>query len=490
MSQIGAIQHNPGSLSSPATQPGILRKIRSKLKPDIDKLRCHLRQLRVSQANGEPHKPAVSNEPRDGGELSPIHQLPEEIIEEIMLYATNGSVDVCLPASDAWRMEQVCHRWEYVARNLTALWRTIDISLGALALYKTGVPLHVVKKLLERCVLRAGHRPLRLKLMDVCAPETFMAVLRLVSVYSHQWETLYVSLSMLKEPLVLERGLGQLTALEITGKYRGSGTPLEMFANAEAIHSLHLSFSPKPYITLKVPWSNIRQLSISRCDFSPGEFAQLVRHIPNIVSFTSKWSNGIVESGKPSIPQPIVRPRLRRLEIELYQHELGPMLHYFTLPALTHLTVSLAMARKSSLHQMEDPVVQLIRRSYCSLTMLSVNAVDSSSIYDILEVSPNVTELELDLVPDAHLILEYLVQPDILAPDLCVLSLSLKEDQGVRCIGPLITLIQARSLTSGVLKRVMITMRESKGVDPFKKLLYPLREQTGVTICITDYLRI
>ncbi|KAF9035890.1 hypothetical protein BJ165DRAFT_1533370 [Panaeolus papilionaceus] len=459
----------------------------------MDKLKLHLGLLRVAeQTRLEASGPNELGNYRQSidGQLSPIHQLPDEILEEVMLYATQGSVDICAPTSDAWTMERVCHHWRNIALKLTTLWRTIDISLGALVTYKAGVPLKVVKNLLELCTSRARDRPLRLRLMDICPQETFMAVLRLVSIYSHQWETFYVSVSMLKETLPFERGLGQLTALELTGKYRGTA-PLDSFLNAKKLTSLHLFHFPKPYLTLRIPWTNIQHLTISRCEFHAGEFVQLIRLIPNIVTFAHKWSSGVIESGKTTCLESVLRPRMRRLEVELYQHDLSPMLHHFTLPSLTDLTVVLVAARaRPHFSEIDNPVVRLIHRSSCSLSRLSVSAVDSSSIYDILEVSPNVKELELDLVPDPHLILEYLVQPDLLSPDLETISLSLKEDQGVMCVGPLITLIQARSLTSGLLRQVTITMRESKGVEPFRNLLYPLRKETGVQVSITDYLRI
>ena len=85
----------------------------------------------------------------------------------------------------------------------------------------------------------------------------------------------------------------------------------------------------------------------------------------------------------------------------------------------------------------------------------------------------------------------------VLLPELCEFSLECMVDQGVVCIGPLISVIRSRSCCDdeggsegggsgggGRLQMVNLTLREKRGVDPFAALLQPLGIETGVGIVI------
>ena len=427
------------------------------------------------------------------GLLSPIRRLPNELLGEILLYSAGGRVNVCSPRSDIWNFEKVCKKWRDIAIS-SEIWSSIDVSLESMAPWNPGTPIAMVAHLVELCLRRSRDRSLSVKFEEIGSPVNFKDIFDIFSPYSNRWEELFLSLSMLPaESPTLDYGLTRLNFLRFSGAYKSS-TPLNTFKHAQQLQRLHLFSVPKPLRSLLLPWSQITDFKAILCQFRSGEFVDILKAMPNVVRLVLRWNKGIKRINDTDINH-IHLHRLKIIELVTFPSETYAILQLLTFPLLTDLTIVSGSNSDPSMYTLlADSVVNAINRSSCQLTSLSLHSVDSTCIARILPHTQWVKNLELGYIQSAQVILRQLVLPSLCVPNLRSFSLECMVDQGVTCIGPLISVIRSRSCCpddrGGVggggehLQIVNLTLRERRGVDPFAAILQPLGIETGVGIVI------
>ena len=423
------------------------------------------------------------------GLLSPIRRLPNELLGEILLYAAGGRVNVCSPRSDIWRFEKVCKKWRDISLS-SEIWSSIDVSLESMVPWKLGTPVAMVAYLVELCLRRSGDRPLSIKFQEIGSPVNFKDIFNILSPYSNRWEELFLSLSMLQaDSPILDYGLTRLNFLSLSGAYQSS-TPLHTFYHAQQLQRLHLFGVPKPLRSLLLPWSQITDFKAVVCQFRTGEFVGILKAMPNIVRFTSRWNRGIKKINVADNNHIHLR-RLKTLNLVTFPSEAYAILQLLTFPLLTDLTIGSGNSDPSMYTLLADSVVSAINRSSCQLTSLSLLCVDSACVTRILPHTRWVENLVLGSIQSAHVILRQLVWPSLYVPRLRSFSLECISNQGVTCIGPLVSVIQSRSCPDnggaegeGRLRTVNLTLWEKRGGDPFVAILQPLGIETGVRIDI------
>jgi hypothetical protein len=431
------------------------------------------------------------------GLFSPIRRLPNELLGEILLYSAGGRVNVCSPRSDIWNFEKVCKRWRDISLSLE-IWSSIDVSLESMAPWKPGIPMAMVARLVELCLRRSRDRSLSVKFEEIGSPDNFKDIFDIFSPYSNRWEELFLSLSMLPaESPTLDYGLNRLNFLRFSGEYK-SFTPLDTFKHAQQLQRLHLFSVPKPLRSLLLPWSQITDFRAILCHFRSGEFVGILKAMPNVVRLILKWNKGIKRNNGADINHIHLR-RLKVLELVTFPSETYAILQLLTFPLLTDFIISSSVSDPSLYALLADSVVSAINRSSCQLTSLSLHSVDAACVSRILPHTPWVENLELRSIQSAHDFLTQLVRPSLYVPHLRLFSLECMVDQGVACIGPLISVIQSRSSPddqedeyseggggghSSSLQMVNLTLKEKRGVDPFVTILRPLRIEFGVEIVI------
>jgi hypothetical protein len=203
----------------------------------------------------------------------------------------------------------------------------------------------------------------------------------------------------------------------------------------------------------------------------------MLKSMPSIVRFISRWNKGIRRINGADL-KPIHLRHLKIFELEAFPSEIYTILQPLIFPLLTDLTiVTTSTTVDSSMYTLlADSVVSAISHSSCRLTSLSLRSVDSACVSRILQHTRSVKNLELGYIQSAQIILEQLVWPSSLVPRLRSFALECKVDQGVTCIGPLISVIRSRSYSDdqgaeGRLRMVNLTLREKRGVDPFAVIL-------------------
>ena len=452
------------------------------------------------------------------GLLSPIRRLPNELLSEILLYSSGGRVNVSSPKSDIWKFERVCKKWRDISLS-SEIWSSIDVSLECImAPWNPGTTIEMVAQLAELCLRRSRDRSLSVKFEEIGSPVNFKDIFDLFSAYSNRWEELFLSLSMLpteKSP-ILDYGLTRLNFLRFSGAYKGS-TPLDTFKHAQQLQRLHLFSVPKPLRSLLLPWSQITDFKAILCIFRTGEFVDILKSMPNIVRFVSRWNKGIKKVVNNSAADNtetdinhIHLPHLKSLELVSFPFETYAVLELLICPLLTDLTIISSNNNSdptttTSSNFLADSIINTITRSSCQLTSLSLHSLSSTCISRILPYTRWVRYLELGYIHSVDVVLRQLVfLPSeslgggvVLLPELCEFSLECMVDQGVVCIGPLISVIRSRSCCDddlgegggsggrgGHLQMVNLTLREKRGVEPFAAILQPLGIETGVGIVI------
>ena len=421
------------------------------------------------------------------GLLSPIRRLPNELLGEILLHFSGGRVDVCSPRSDIWKFEKVCKRWRDVSLS-SEIWSSIDVFLESMTPWKPGTPMDMVTHLVELCLRRSRDRSLSVKFVEIGSPVMFKDIFDILSHYSDRWKELYLSLSMLPtEPPTLDYGLTSLNFLRFSGAYKGAKS-LDTFKDARHLRRLHLISVPKPLRSLLLPWSQITDFKADLCQFRTGEFLGILKAMPNVVRFISRWNKGIKRINSTDI-DPIHLHRLKIFELETFPSETYTILQLITFPSLTDLTIVSSNSDPSLYSLLADSVINAISRSSCQLTSLSLRSVDSACVARILQHTRSVKNLELGFIQSAQVMLQQLVWPSLFVPHLRSFSLECVVDQGVKCIGPLVSVIRSRKCSDdqgdeGYLQMVDLTLREKRGVEPFAVILRPLGIETGVGIVI------
>ena len=504
---LATIQQNSGQLVSLDAELAHLYTIMNQLKTRRSKL-----ELQITYQNGL---------------LSPIRRLPNELLAEILLYSAGGRVNVCSPRSDIWKFERVCKKWRDISLSLE-IWSSIDVSLESMVPWNSGgTPMAMVAHLLQLCLFRSRDRSLSIEFREIGSPVNFKDIFDIFIPYSNRWEELFLSLSMLPpKPPTLDYGLTRLKFLRFSGEYKTSSTsPLDTFKHAQQLQRLHLFSVPKPLRSLLLPWSQITDFKAVLCYFRTLEFVDILKAMPNLVRLVLRWNKGIkrtttTTSTTTDSDTTIHLAQLKLIELVTFPFETYAILQLLTFPLLTNLTIVSSINNNNNNNNnnsdpsmytiLADSIINAINRSSCQLTTLSLRSVDSGCIARILPYTRWVEHLELGYIQSADVILQQLVlmPPSLssssssslfLVPNLRSFSLECMMDQGVTCLGPLISVIRSRSCccsdeggaTAAAaegggerLRIVNLTLREKRGVNPFAAILQPLSIETGVGIVI------
>ncbi|KDR84423.1 hypothetical protein GALMADRAFT_712834 [Galerina marginata CBS 339.88] len=419
------------------------------------------------------------------GLLAPIRQLPDELLVEIMLFWSRGKVDVCSPKSDVWNIEKVCKRWRSIATSTQEIWSSIDVFLGSLTPYTdTGISVEVATRLLSRCLQRSGHHALSVRFLEIGSSSLFTKTFKLLSAFSHRWERLSFSLSLIQGSPNLENGLTTLRYLSLSGSYKGLDR-LHSFRHAQLLSQLHLFSVTKPFRSLVLPWLQLTRFKSAFCEFRTGEFFEILRHMPNLVEFSSKWNRGLSKTDANYL-QPIHFRSLRSFEIEASASELPIILQPLTMPSLSDLYIHTEQSTTTSLYiHLANFTVNAIRRSLCAITTLSLFFVNPACISIILEAVPTLKFLYLGYITGVETIIRSLSKSESLVPNLENFSLTCKPNQGMFSVGPLVELVKVRRRRfSECFRSLDLTLKEEKGVGAIAEVLKPLSNDYGIAIVI------
>ncbi|KAK1230845.1 hypothetical protein PQX77_006063 [Marasmius sp. AFHP31] len=345
--------------------------------------------------------------------LSPIHQLPPELLIKIFRLICASTWLRISETPQIVNLTFVCGRWREIALSTPSLWADIDFStarwLGKYG-FESKEPQNDLPRLVRVVRLflaRSQRAPLNLSLslydFDESSPD-IVDLMDLVATTKERWRAFSFNESLFNQlehsssgqlcrpsPLSLESlTLALSMHRPLSGMTPDPRPLLQGFESCTSLISLSLIASSGQYWSrLSLPWRQITKLQISSIDaFSLGEMLKKTPELKELcvlsVTFTSNPETG-------SWISPISHARLEYLDLG-YQTDVPSTLRHFTFPRLSSLLLPCDEA--------EDPwnhshFTEFLERSSCTVTHLRVN---TSSGPNILRLFPRLKSLYVEEV--------------------------------------------------------------------------------------------
>jgi hypothetical protein len=292
--------------------------------------------------------------------VSPIRDLPLEIVEEILSSCISATVDLAaLELGDPpWNLTQICAAWRGVALGLPSLWNNIAVEFPCsqrercahlrnkldIFLSRTGnstISLNLratmflddnpsCRPFIDSIINCVRPHAGRLRLLELQPAQVFMPIMVLPSALVHALE--FVCLNFTKEdnssPRFFGPGIGftnKITAFE-TARNLHSVTLISEYAD------MHLS-------VFRFPWSQLTHLIILDTFVYFADGHEVLRQCTGLVSCSTGITTDIMCYA--TLPPTLLR-NLVSLTIHAYdaEEEHGRFLEPFVLPSLRHLELA------------------------------------------------------------------------------------------------------------------------------------------------------
>lgn len=351
--------------------------------------------------------------------LSSIRRLPPEILGEIFLFASAGSAIECAPRSEANQdntpmlLCQICSYWRTVAVSVPRLWSNIRLNL----LYKPLYFNQSVRNVLGLCLALSKNEPLTLS-FECNGVMYFLLILETLMAHSERWKDVslicdrfFSSQSTLAQAKNLRlpnlRRLCIDTARSVAEWENGPPSrPLEAFEDAPNLRELSLTDVMHPFQSFRVPWSQLTHFSSKGSIFAEGEFTQIIRHMKDLISFSTEGER-ILEVAST---EPVLLPHLRKLSITNKGSYISKTCQFLTAPNLEELAITAVTPFVA------EQTVAMIERSGCKPKQLTLrSSLDAGAVGDenlnvvwVLAALPSLACLELTVASAAVLILPQL----------------------------------------------------------------------------------
>ncbi|ESK91789.1 hypothetical protein Moror_10618 [Moniliophthora roreri MCA 2997] len=330
--------------------------------------------------------------------LSPIHRMPNEILEIVFAFACEENWMRKLCRAPALILSKTCGRWREIALSTPSLWSSICIDFGD---WNRDYQIlnGLTRLFLDRS--RASSLKIILDFNDEDIKGYAVLIMKAMVRHSNRWKDL--ELRRIQQGVIghavfhpLRGSLTVLSHLTITG------TPLEtspdfscdLFGVCPSLTSLAL----EPGFTLTthcpLPWSQIRSLRLQMC--YGGDGLQSFALARNVQRLEIDQFGG----GSPYLGDYIISTVQKLIVVVLRSNEFSCIMESTTLSQLSSLQVSGCKTSPLSTWQQWDQkcITDFLHRSSCTLTSLSLKWVPITDIQtiDLLQKVPTLTRLHIE----------------------------------------------------------------------------------------------
>ncbi|KAG7090651.1 hypothetical protein E1B28_009752 [Marasmius oreades] len=406
--------------------------------------------------------------------LSPVYRLPSELLSEIFGYCCEYNfLDLAMPP--AISLSMVCGRWREIVLSSPRLWSSITIMGLRYHNYQQAdegtdeedvdeEELHRdrVTNRIRLCLERSKSAPLALNVTihDNSWDEHDLGyiVMRLLAEHSERWEKFtFTGPEFYASSVAGEINLPILSHLRLMLLDRDSLLPLDRFRNCPVLSSVDTDTTDR----LQLPWASIRALRLTECTDSSV--------LPVLSSCLNLEELRLFEHYDSYDQTPrremIMSDTIKTLSIlSIDSDSEGQIVQHFTFPRLS--SIDIVHPRMSPLH-----LQQLIQRSSCSITSLSLNGprLTDPQLSSLLRLMPELRMLDIGNCEGYPIsgprFLEHLVvNPDdhqMFLPHLMELKIELAGEQ-----------VDEQTLTNALTSRLfrISSVSSSIGVDRLKSL--------------------
>ncbi|KAK0193510.1 hypothetical protein F5146DRAFT_952465 [Armillaria mellea] len=327
--------------------------------------------------------------------MSPVRQLPVEILSEIFAFSTNCFYDVFAPnlMEGPWALSKVCSRWRAVSIGCCPeMWKNMNIAFNV----DPKDPKALLGLVFSRC--RDGPLHIRIGYVDS------VNLLSIVMKESTRWRSFEVYCQDPQLMAALGAVQGKLDTLESLSLWLSNDPdqgPITAFVIAPRLKTVELK-GQKGETRVLLPFSQLVSYIDDSYPPEPGAstakyFLNILKKSPHLLKFHAgcyAWFPGHYAPVHPVIEPPIVHESLE--ELSSYD---PAMLRSIVLPGLRVVKMEIPDGGNSP----RTPLLalhELIVKSNCSLTCLTLRNIglgDRGTPYwkDVLELTPSLTKLEV-----------------------------------------------------------------------------------------------
>ena len=344
--------------------------------------------------------------------ISPIKDLPQEIIAEIISSCVSSTVHLAAlgPNESPWNLTQICSVWRHIALTTPSLWNDITVQFPC---HQECESAHL-RGMLEIFLSRAGNLPISLDISAAmfydynpfCSPfiDSIIDIVRphVGRLQSLELQPPWVFMPLLELPGGVVRALESVTL--VFAKEDGDSPPF--FGHGDGLTSNITAFEAAPDLrsvylisqyadmhlnAFRLPWAQLTHLTIleTYVDFADGH--EVLRQCTSLIS----CSIGVATDDfcVPTISPTILR-NLESLTVHAYDEEgtHGRFLEPFILPCLRHLELT----SENNAPWSEMNVAPLIRRSSpAKLESFHSTAMTPRDVSAVLAEVPLLKELSI-----------------------------------------------------------------------------------------------
>lgn len=366
--------------------------------------------------------------------LSPVKELPYELLAKIFSYSITGTVKLPLQRSSApWNLIHVCSKWRGVALQVSNLWNDISISFSS----DRQEEFARITNMLEVFLSRTGNVPISLEILaehiqssPLSNPDAFCTSIEdIVRPHAGRLRHLLIRPpdqfgALFGQPAHAPNVLESLS-LYVAHFADGANATTAGITIPGGAHNLRKITISTDSATIDVdsllfPWAQLTELRILNTVVTYAGCHAALRQCPNLVSFAL----GIVPNDRACLAQ-IPNTRLTHLEsltvMSRAEGEHGHFLHPFILPSLKEFVIT--GGRQT--YWLGLPA--LITRSSCSLKRFEAVDFSTLELLEFLLAIPSLTEWSVRSTYSSYFLKHIIPQisRDSLVPNLQVLKCDL-----------------------------------------------------------------
>ncbi|KAJ7088540.1 hypothetical protein C8R43DRAFT_1050702 [Mycena crocata] len=416
-----------GSNDAPLpTQTILVREIVQNKEAELSALENAISELQASLQSLQDKRAELASEIRQcNGILSPVRQLPTEIIGEIFLYF----VPILHPTiqrsrvDPPWKLGHICRLWRGIALSLVQLWAVLDIgtigrsaecktprvlevdseedeltmlpspqqpSQHAIAEAEDGHAIESALELIKECIQRSGKYPLsfRIHARDFALLPLINGLLK----HSSRWR----EMTLIEAPQFLldhishsQRDLQQLTKIALCG---GQRLQYQCVPNLTDLTLTHV-YLPQESHT-RIPWAQLTRYCEHQCTWAPTEQLASYRKLTRLAVLDLTLNHhSFLEDSILSFPS--LRIASFRFDFPYYYHVRPDVMRCFEMPVLEAFTIEYPISpRFDACIPRGSPRLKILR--LCIGNLLNQSG-DDSNVERALEMFPNLTEISLDV---------------------------------------------------------------------------------------------
>ncbi|KAJ8081210.1 hypothetical protein PM082_018053 [Marasmius tenuissimus] len=348
--------------------------------------------------------------------LSPIHQLPPELLVNIFRLICASTELRLSETPQIVALTSVCGRWRETALSTPSLWADISFEstvwLGKYRFepnnFEKNLPglVQVVRLFLARSQTAPLDLSLGLHSFDEQSSPNMVDLMDLIATTKDRWRNVVFSfaetlLDQLEHPssgqlcrpppLSLESlTLALLMHRPLPGMASDSRSLLQGFESCPSLTSLSLTASAAHYWSrFSLPWRQITKLQISDIDTS--SLAEMLKDTPGLKELCVSSITPTPNLENELRINPISLVMLERLDLE-YRADVPSILRHFTFPRLTSLLLHCDEAESPWNH---SHFTEFLERSSCTVTHLRIGEFSGPGL-DILRLFPRLESLRIE----------------------------------------------------------------------------------------------